>query len=391
MRQRARISTAATVALMAVMVMSTTSTATGQCTELTSGLQLPLGITQSNLGNLVVTESGTRTPNTGRISIIDPGGSRRTLVSGLPSAINDVNDPSGPAGLFMRGRTLYVVIGVGDVSRPGPFPGTDIVNPNPVSSPLFSSVLELHFSAKVEKSTTGFTLTLADQQTLAAGGTVTLADGSEKLTIRVVADFPNYIPNPLPTLPAGIRHSNPFDVVAVANQLYVTDGGRNLVWQVDIPSGSFFALAEFPPVPNPLFPALGGPTSEAVPTGIRSDDGQLLVALFRGAPFAPGASTIEQVDPATGSHSAFITGLKTAIDVQPVTGQGATEYLVLQHASAGPFFGSPGLLLRFPTPAGPPAVVANCMTRPTSMAFEAASRTAYVTEFQGRLLAIGVP
>src|ERR671924_58086 len=66
--------------------------------ELTSGLERPLGITQSNLGNLLVSETGTAVPNTGRISIVDLEGNRRTLLSGLPSAINDVGEPSGPAG-----------------------------------------------------------------------------------------------------------------------------------------------------------------------------------------------------------------------------------------------------------------------------------------------------
>jgi hypothetical protein len=61
--------------------------------ELISGLQIPLGITQSNQGNLLVSETGTRVPNTGRISIVDLDGNRRTLLDGLPSGINDVNDP----------------------------------------------------------------------------------------------------------------------------------------------------------------------------------------------------------------------------------------------------------------------------------------------------------
>src|SRR5687767_5244180 len=115
--------------------------------ELTSGLQLPLGITISNQGNLLVSETGTRVANSGRISIVDLAGNRRTLVDGLPSGINDVGEPSGPAGLFLRGRTLYVVIGVGDVGipQPGPPPGRLLPNPNP-SSPILSSVLAIHFS-----------------------------------------------------------------------------------------------------------------------------------------------------------------------------------------------------------------------------------------------------
>ncbi|HLE64202.1 MAG TPA: hypothetical protein VI750_13720, partial [Pyrinomonadaceae bacterium] len=55
-------------------------------------------------------------------------------------------------------------------------------------------------------------------------------------------------------------------------------------------------------------------------------------------------------------------------------------HLVLQHASAGPFFGSPGHLLRFETPTGPPAVLSACLTRPTSMTLDRETGTLYVTE-----------
>lgn len=103
-------------------------------------------------------------------------------------------------------------------------------------------------------------------------------------------------------------------------------GGRNLVWKVGVASGAFSILADFPLVPNPLAPGVGGPFSEAVPTGIASSGGSLLVALFRGVPFAPGTSDVVPVDPPTGSyidpltggHIPLISGLKTAIGVLPI-------------------------------------------------------------------------
>jgi len=108
--------------LLAATMMLAGMDARAQCpaAELISGLRIPLGITQTNQGNLLVGETGTTEPNTGRISIVDPDGNRRTLLDGLPSGINDVLEPSGPAGVFVRGRTLYVAIGVGDVAIAGP-------------------------------------------------------------------------------------------------------------------------------------------------------------------------------------------------------------------------------------------------------------------------------
>ena len=379
------------LALTVLTVFLATAQASAQCTQLISGLRGPLGTALSNQGNLLVSETGTSAQNSGRISILDASGNRRTLLDGLPSAINDVNEPSGPAGLFMRGRILYVAIGVGDVGRPGPAPGTTIPNPAGPSSPIFSSVLAIQFSANTENITTGFTLTFADQQALASGQSVTLSNGhGDKIMIQSVADFPNFIPFPLPFFPPNVQLSNPFQLLAVEDNLYVTDGGRNLVWHVDLPTGSVSTLVTFPNIPNPLFgivPA-GGPTLDAVPTGIAFSDDHLLVTLFRGAPFPPGTSTVEQIDPLTGSDTSFITGLKTAIDVLPIVEDEDTDYLVLQHASVGPFFGSPGLVLRFETPAGPPTVVANCLTLPTTMTLNKKNGTLYVSELGGRIVAI---
>lgn len=358
--------------------------------ELTAGLKRPLSIVQSSLGNLLVSETTSRDPNSGRISIVALDGNRRTLLAGLPSGISDVGDPLGPSGLYLRGRTLYLLLSVGDVAIGGPFPGTSLVNPNPPSSPLFSSVLALHFSANVEKSTEGFQLPLEDHPALAAGRKLTLFDSANgQLTIERVADFPNYISLPLPTVPDNVQLSNPFALVGVDDQLFVTDGGRNLVWQVDIPTGAISPLATFPNIPNPLFPAVGGPTSQAVPTGIRYVNGRLLVALFRGVPFAPGTSVIEEVNPLTGVHAPLITGLKTAIDVLPIPADEPAEYLVLQNASVGPFFNGPGLLLRFTAPGGAPSVAANCLDRPTSMTFDERTSTVFAAELNtGRIVAI---
>ncbi|MFZ0063883.1 MAG: ScyD/ScyE family protein [Pyrinomonadaceae bacterium] len=373
--------------LAAATVLLSVAPAMAQCSDVVTGLRSPLGITQSNQNNLIVSETGTLDVlHSGRISIVDPLGGRRTLLDGLPSATNDVGDPSGPAGVFMRGRTLYLVIGIGNTLMTGGIP-----NPNP-ASPIFSSLLAIHFSAALEKTTTGFTLTPANRQTLASAGQVTLANSSGKIKIQLVANFPDSTMDA--TTPSGFRGVNPFDVVVVDNQAFVSDGGQNLVRKVDIATGTFSPLATFPPIPNPVFnpmpppPSFGGPFVEAVPTGIRYFNGQLLVTLFRGFPFPPGVSVVEQIDPLTGTHSPLITGLRTAIDVLPIGG----DYLVLQHTSGTtilpPFITAPGLVLRFDTPAGPPTVVTNCLTRPTSMTYDERTGLLYVTELGGRIVEV---
>lgn len=357
-----------------------------QCSDVVTGLREPLGITLSNQDNLIVSETGTLGAlHSGRISIVSPQGGRRTLLDGLPSATADNGEPSGPAGVFMRGRTLYVVIGIGDTFLTGGLP-----NANP-SSPLFSSLLAIQFSANIEKTTTGFTLTAANRLALANNGAVTLSNASGRIKIQLVANFPDSTIDP--TTPSGFRNVNPFDVAVVEDSAYVTDGGQNLVWKVDLATGTLSTLAIFPRIPNPLFnptpppPSIGGPFLDAVPTGIRYSDGKLLVTLFRGFPFPPGASVVEQIDPVTGAHSPLITGLRTAIDVLQLAG----DYLVLQHTSGTqifPPFTPPGLVLNFDTPAGPSTEITNCLSRPTSMTYDDKTGLLYVSTFAGKVVEV---
>jgi hypothetical protein len=358
-------------------------------TTVISGLRRPIGMALSNQGNLIVSETGTPTPHSGRISIVDPLGHRRTLLDRLPSGIADVPDPAGPAGLVMHGRTVYVLIGIGDSVLAAGIGTRQLANPN-VSSPIYSSILAIQFSAELEKTTTGFTLSLADQQTLAGGHAVNLSHGGgETLRIQLVANFPDYVSDPLPGFPAIVRGSNPFGLLVVGDRIYVTDGGRNLVWQVDIPTGTFSPLASFPTIPNPILP-VGPPVVEAVPTGIERAGSQLLVTLFRGVPFPPGTSTIVQIDPSSGQQSSFISGLKTAIGVLETIEHGGARYLVLQNSSGpAPFFAGPGEVLRFQSPAASPTVLADCLDRPTSMVLDEKTGTLYVAELlTGRIVAL---
>ena len=378
-----------TACALCALLLAAGATARAQCPAdtLTAGLAGPLDITQTPLGNLLVAETGTPTPNTGRVSIVDRAGNRRTLLDGLPSGFNAIGDLSGTNGLLLRGRTLYVVNGEGDSTLAGPVPGTEIPNPNP-SSPIFSSILAVHFSANVERSTTGFTLTAADHLALKQGQTLTFGAGGDQVTVRLVADFPDFVPAPLPFFAANVRHSNPYHLVAIEDQLYVTDAGQNLVWRVDIESGAFAPLAVFPPIPNPA--PFGPPVIEAVPTGITLLGDQLLVTLFRGFPFPPGTSEVRTVDPETGAHSALITGLSSAIGVLPLKGGGAAGLLTLE-LSTDLLGGAPGRLRRYATTGGAPADLATCLISPSSMAYDQKTGTLYITEvFTGRIVTLSI-
>jgi hypothetical protein len=213
------------------------------------------------------------------------------------------------------------------------------------------------------------------------------------MAIDPIANFPDYVPREFP-IPGIVRGSNPFDLVVDADQADVTDGGRNLAFKVDLATGAFSELARFTNIPNPL--AVGPPTVEAVPTGMAYAKRELLVTLFRGAPFPPGTSVVESVNAVTGAHAPFIGGLKTAIDVLPNHSRAGREYLPLQYDTIpAPFFGGRGRVLRYTSPNASPEVINDCLTAPTSMAFDEDGATLYVTEEGlapglGRVVAIAV-
>src|SRR5436190_10160973 len=216
-----------------------------------TGLSAPSKIIQTPRGNFIVAEAGPQVVNHGRVSIVDQQGNRRTLLDGLPSARTFVGDFNGTTGVYLQGRTLYVVNGQGDVTLAGPVQGTERANPTP-ASPLFSSILAVRFSAAAEDSTTGVTLTLTDHQALKSGQTLTRSDISgNKIIIALFADFPDYAAEPRPNFADNVRHSHPYGIVADDEFLYVVDAGFNKVRKLEIASGVEQTLTSFPPTQNP--------------------------------------------------------------------------------------------------------------------------------------------
>lgn len=377
------------VTVVALMLALTLMEGKAQTTSVfTAGLSQPAKIVLTPGGNLLVAET-LGAPNAGRISIVDPLGNRRTLLDGLPSGNDPESGAAGPSGLDLRGRTLFVSIGGGDGTLAGPIPGTELPNPNP-SSPILSSVLMINFSANVEKTTQGFSLTPVQHSILAGGGDVTLSNGAgDKITVELLANFPNYIPAPLPFFPPNVRHSNPFGLVAAGKDLYVADGGMNTVVKVNISTGNTQTVTTFPPRPNPL--PFGPPVIEAVPDGIRIVNGQLLVTLLTGFPFVPGLSEVRKVDVATGTSAPLIGGRSSAIDLVEGKSRGATDYYVLEF-STDFLANAPGQLLLFRSPTAAPVVVAGGLIGPSGLARDAVTGDIYIAEiFTGRIIRVRFP
>src|SRR5260370_27363141 len=186
-----------------------------------SGLEFPEKVITIPNGYLLGTETGSK-PNTGRVTLVAPGGASRALVAGLPSGLSypTTTDPDGTSGLYLSGRVLYIVNGEGDALRAGTKAGTVVPNPEGISSPMLSSILKVTFDRDVDQYQAPFTLKLADHFSLAQGNILTLDDGSGKSAIfELVTNFPDTWPDPVTIY----RNSHPFGLTmhpSVQNTLF---------------------------------------------------------------------------------------------------------------------------------------------------------------------------
>lgn len=359
---------------------------------------------------LIVSEAGLRAPNTGRISIVDQTtGARRTLVSGLPSAVSflggPAGDPDGPSGLALDAGKLYVTIGVGDAVIPGSSQGVEIRNPVAPASPLFDSVLEITMPGPAARPDE-FNMTFANQQTLATTGNVVLTGTlGSPLPIRLVVNLPDYSSAvPVSAARGNVKASHIYGIEAFNGQAYVVDSGLNRILAVDIASGATSVLTTFPNRANPLFPGLGGPTVEAVPDSIHRAGNRLIVTLLTGFPFVAGLAEVRAIDPTDGTSQALITGLTSAIDAAQVPPAGPPPncgrnpcapnpipYFTLEFSTAQ-LAQAPGRLRYYASAAAAPVDISTTLITPTSMVRNPANGRIFITNLApGTITSVTIP
>jgi hypothetical protein len=339
-------------------------------TVIGTGLKAPIKLTLSDSGNLLVTEAGDGI-NAGRISRVSRCGGTLPLISGLPSAPAPNREISGPSGIEVRDRTVYVAIGTGNGVIVGPTPGTEAPNPAP-SSPIFTSILQIDFGVDIDELSSGFTLTQANQTTLKSGGTVTLTNAQGvTATVRLLIDYPDFTTNPT------TRASNPFALALQGNQLFLADASQNTITRIDITTGASTLVTTIPQIENPLTP-MGPPRIDPVPTGIRFVNGRLLVTTLTGFPFPAGRSIVLSIDPVTGQTETVLTGLTNGIDlIQAQRRDGSTEILTLEY-STNFLSNAPGRIQSFASFSSAPTVVATTIATPTGFARDPLSGDIFV-------------
>lgn len=351
-----------------------------QAQTLITGLQGPQKLILTPRGNFLVTETS-MSPNSGRLSFVSRAGVRRSLIEGLPSGTEvTLAGGSGPSAMALRDRTLYLSIGPGDSERAGATPGTSTLNPQGASSPIFSSLLEIRFSADIDIIGGTFLMTAQHQQALNDGAEVELADAGTTARISLLTRFPMAEPHPV----AIYKFSNPWGLALSEDgrTLYLTDASQNCLLRIDTATGRWRRLARFGPLPNPG-PA-GPPMLDAVPTSVRIYGESLLVSFLSGFPFARGSARVLNLNQEAGAADPFIFNLTSVTDVlvRPKPG-GRPQFFVLEFStnqSANP--APPGRLLRFDTPQ--PEIAGTFIT-PVSMVFDEATSELFILELRGQI------
>lgn len=344
------------------------------------GLRSPQDLLLTPGGNFLVTEPDTAI-NNGRISYVTRNGDRRSLFEGLPSGTDVTGSASGPTAMALRNRTLYLTIGGGDVETPTEG-GPAQHSPDGISSPLFSSVLSIQFSADVDALTGTFTMTPAIQERLGDGFEVVIDNGAGATArVLMLADFPNSMPDP--NMP--YRFSNPWGIAVSpdGSTLMVADASMDALIRVNATTGRWQRVVKFPPTANPT--PIGPPMVDTVPTSVSYYGNDVLITTLTGFPFATGVARTFLVNGSTGAVTPFISSLTTSTDlaVLPRAGQRPvffTAEFSLAMLSEQP---APGRILRFDTPA--PTLVSAGVPAPVSLQVDANSGSLFVLSLIGTI------
>src|SRR6185436_19928246 len=141
---------------------------------------------------------------------------------------------------------------------------------------------------------------------------------------------------------------------------------QNLVRRIDTSTNQVETLSTFAPIQNPT--PIGAPLIDAVPDSVTLRGNELLVTTLTGFPFPAGKAEVSRVSLSSGQITSYITGLTSAIDVQPL-GQGSNDPVAVLEFSTNMNQGAPGQL-RMISSGGASTMLAANLPTPTSIAVD---------------------
>lgn len=236
--------------------------ASGQNELVITDLAAPRGLSISG-SNMLIAEQGS-----GNILSVTAQGTVSVVASGLPSVTADTPEgplQTGPTAAINVGGTYFVT--VGEARGHAGFDSVYSVKPGQAPV-LFADLLAYEQANNVDGDT--------DET------------GEPELLI------------------------NAYDLVTDnAGGLYVSASGGNTVLHITA-DGVITPFAIFPNRENPLFPQVGGPTMDQVPTGlVYGPDGALYVSTLTGFPFPNGEARVYRMADANADGDALDDGETT--------------------------------------------------------------------------------
>ena len=337
-----RIASTIATALLAIAVMVPSAANAASAEVIVTGLDNPRGVALGPAGRILVIEGGVggaASSMTGHVTEVFRGEVRRLL--DLPSVTVPNNEVSGPTSIAVPNGLGNMLVTMGA----GP------------SAPPFGQLLRVNPARTFE-----------------------LAD----ITGYEMANNPDGVVPP---------DSNPYGVAAVGDgSILVADAAANDLLQV-ASDGTIHTVAVFPTAPNPLFPGIGGPTVQAVPTSIAiGPDGAWYVGELRGFPFVvpshiwriePGSRDVHCVIGATsGPCIDWASGLRHVVSI--AFGPDDDLYVSQFGPGPGPPFlpgwATPGSIVRVDAQTKAISTVYSPLTAPGGIAVNG-DGTIFVTNF----------
>jgi hypothetical protein len=303
-------------------------------TVVMEGLDNPRGLTFGDDGALYVAEAGRGgsapctvlrgttfcAGRTGAVTRLYKGVQQR-IVTDLPSYAPPSTGAgaTGPHDVSVRGRALYVLIGLG---------GDPMRTPTDIRAALDPDLGRLIRARR-------------------------------HAPWRRVADIARYEERTNPG--GGPLDSNPYGLLAGAGGHLIADAGGNALLRVSA-WGTISTLAAFPSRPHRA--------TDAVPTAVtQGPDGAYYVGELTGGPFAVGAARVYRIIPGSDPQI-FLEGFTAIIDV--TFGPDDNLY-VLQHATGAGLTG-PGALIRVSPNGQRTTVASEGLTLPTAVVIAPADR-----------------
>jgi plastocyanin/sugar lactone lactonase YvrE len=176
---------------------------------------------------------------------------------------------------------------------------------------------------------------------------------------------------------------NPFGVIALGGNLYITDGNYNRIFKVT-PQGAISTLIDFP----------GDPTTTG---GAVAPDGSLYIAQFGVAPYSPGSGRIDRVTLDGTITPGIVSNLTTPIHAAFTLGGTlfVLQFAAQFNATRLRYMPSGGAVLRV-NPDGTTSEVVTGLMFPTAMTF-GPDGALYVTNYgnesndgQGQILRVAI-